>query len=452
MKIVIVGCGNVGKTITEHLSNEGHNIVVVDKKADVVNATCEAYDVMGVIGNGASYTTLMEAGIEQADLLIAVSSSDELNLLCCVIAKKAGNCQTIARVGNPAYNEEMEFIRKEMGIGLIVNPKLATAHEISRLIKYPSALQAYAFAKERVEIVKIPVKEDSILNNCALKNFSSTTGSEALVCVVQRGNDVIIPDGEFVLEAKDVISVVIPANQLSEFFRKVDFNTMRINNVIVVGGGTTIVYLGKMLDVMGIGMTIIERDRARCEELCELLPKACVVCGDGTDKDLLAEEGIERTGAFVAWTDFDEENIMLSMYAQSVSDAKIIAQVHRTNYDELIKTLDVGSILYPKNITAEYIVRYVRAMSNSMGSNVETLYHLIEGKVEALEFIVNDDEEGLIDVPLADLKLKENILICGIQHRGRTFTPKGHDVIQKGDSVIVLTTTFGLTKLRDILK
>ena len=452
MQIIIVGCGNVGKTITEHLCNEGHNIVVIDKKPEVVSTTCEMYDVMGVIGNGASYTTLMEAGIENTDLLIAVSDSDELNLLCCVIAKKAGNCQTIARIGNPAYNDEMEFIRKEMGISLIVNPKLATAHEISRLIKYPSALQAYAFAKERVEIVKIPVKEESILNNCALKDFAGTTGSEALVCVVERGQEVIIPDGEFVLQARDVISVVVPASQLSAFFRKVDFNNTRISDVMVIGGGTTVVYLGKMLDVMGINMTIIEKNRARCEELCELLPEACIVCGDGTDKDLLAEEGLEKTGAFVAWTDFDEENIMLSMYAQSVSDAKIIAQIHRTNYDELIKTLDVGSILYPKNITAEYIVRYVRAMSNSIGSNVETLYHLIEGKVEALEFVIREDVEGLVDVPLSEVKLKENILICGIQHRGRTITPKGHDKVQRGDSVIILTTTFGLTQIRDILK
>ncbi len=452
MQIIIVGCGNVGKTITERLSNEGHNITVVDKKPEVVNAVCESYDVMGVIGNGSSYTTLMEAGIEKADLLIAVSDSDELNLLCCVIAKKAGNCHTIARIGDPAYNDEMEFIRKELGISLIVNPKLATAHEISRLIKYPSALKAYAFAKERVEIVKIPVKEESILNNCALKDFAAKTGSEVLVCVVERGTEVIIPDGDFVLQERDVISVVVPSGQLDRFFRSVDYSKTRIHDVMVVGGGTTIVYLGRMLDEMGINMTIIERSRTRCEELCELLPKACIVCGDGTDKDLLAEEGLEKTGAFVAWTDFDEENIMLSMYAQSASKAKIIAQVHRTNYDELIKTLDVGSILYPKNITAEYIVRYVRAMSNTIGSNVETLYHLIEGKVEALEFIVKDDVEGLVDVPLAELKLKNNIIICGIQHRGRTFTPKGHDVIQKGDSVIILTTTFGLTKLRDILK
>jgi trk system potassium uptake protein TrkA len=272
-----------------------------------------------------------------------------------------------------------------------------------------------------------------------------------LVCIVERGGEVIIPDGDFILQAKDVISVVVPASQLMSFFRNIDYKKTRISDVIVVGGGTTTVYLGKMLDVMGINITIIEKNRARCEELCELLPNACIVCGDGTDKDLLAEEGIEKTGAFVAWTDFDEENIMLSMYAKSICDAKIISQVHRTNYDELITTLDVGSILYPKNITAEYVVRYVRAMSNTIGSNVETLYHLIEGKVEALEFVVREDVDGLVDVPLADLKLKENIIICGIQHQGRTFTPKGHDVIKKGDSVIIITTTFGLTKLRDIL-
>lgn len=452
MQIIIVGCGNVGKTITEHLSNEGHNIVVIDRKPEVVNATCEAFDVMGIVGNGASYNTLVNAGIEEADLLIAVSNSDELNLLCCVIAKKAGNCHTIARIGNPAYYKEMEFIRKEMGISLIINPKLATATEISRLIKYPSALKTYAFAKDRVEIVKIPVKGDCILNNCALKDLGTKTNAEALVCIVERGDEVIIPDGEFVLQEKDIISVVIPEAQLNDFFKRINYSKARIRSVMVVGGGKTSEYLGRFFEEMGIDLTIIEKNRERCEELCESLPKAVIVCGDGTDREILSEEELEKKDAFIAWTDFDEKNIMLALYANQMSDAKVIAQIHRTNYDEIIKTLDLGSVLCPKNITAEHIVRYVRAMSNTIGSNVETLYHLIEGKVEALEFIIREEIEGLVNIPLSELRLKENMLICGIQRRGRVFTPKGNDVIKKGDAVIVITTTSGLTKVRDIIQ
>ena len=452
MHIVIVGCGNVGKTITDHLSNEGHNIVVIDIKPEKVSATCEAYDVMGIVGNGASYRTLVDAGIEKADLLIAVSNSDELNLLCCVIAKKAGHCQTIARIGNPVYYREMEFIRKEMGISLIVNPKLATAREVLRLIKYPSALKTYAFAKERVEIVKIPVKGECILNNCALKDLSTKTKSEALVCIVERGDEVLIPDGEFVLREKDIVSVVVPEAQLNDFFKKISYANTRIKKVLMVGGVKTAEYIGTFLDEMGVELTLIERNRDRCEELCERLPKSVVVCGDGTDRDILTEEEIEKLDAFIAWTELDEENIMLALYAKQESKAKVIAQVHRTNYDEIIKSLDIGSVLCPKNITAEHIIRYVRAMSNTIGSNVETLYHLIEGKVEALEFIVREEVEGLVNIPLSELRLKDNILVCCIQRKNKTITPKGNDVIKKGDAVVVITTTSGLTHIRDIVK
>lgn len=452
MKIIIVGCGNVGKTLTEQLSSEGHNIVVVDIKPEKVHLISDTYDVLGIVGNGTSYHVLKEAGIEQADLLIAVAGSDELNLLCCVIAKKAGNCHLIARVSNPVYREEIDFIRKEMGISMIVNPELAIANEVARLIKYPSAMEVASFAKDRIELMKIRVKADSKLCNCCLKEMKERIGIKALVCMVERKDEVIIPNGNFCLCEGDLIYLVTPSREALNFLQKVNLYTEPVRDTMIVGGGQATVYLAEQLCSMGIHVKIIESNPKRCNELCELLPQAVIICGDGTDRDLLTEEEVESTGAFIAWTNIDEENIMLSLYVKSVSHAKVVTNIHRVNYDKIIKTMDIGSIIYPKNITTEYIIRYVRGMQNSLGSNVETLYRLIENRVEALEFIVKEDAVQLIDVPLSQLNIKDNVLICCIQRRGNIITPKGVDVIRPGDSVIVITTILGLRDINDILK
>ena len=452
MQIIIVGCGNVGRTLTEQLSQEGHNVTVIDIRPELVQTISDTYDVLGVEGNGASYKVLIEAGIESANLLIAVAGSDELNLLCCVIAKKAGNCQTIARVGNPVYQSEMDFIRKEMGISMIVNPELAAALEIGRLIKYPLALEVDSFAKEEIELMKLVVGADSKLCNCCLKNIKAKTGVDLLVCMVERGEDVIIPDGNFTLREKDVISIVTSSKEAQTYLRKMNFFSKRVRNVMIVGGGETTVYVANQLLEMGIHVKIIEMDKERCKELCELVPQAAVICGDGTDRELLIEEEAETMGAFVSWTNFDEENVMLALFVKSISHAKLITRIHRVNYDQIIKNLEIGSVLYPKNITSEYILRYVRAMQNSIGSNVETLYRLIENKVEALEFLVKEDATNITDKPLSVLDLRDDVIICGIWHKGKLITPKGNDVIRSGDSVVVVTTALGLRNLNDILK
>lgn len=452
MNIVIVGCGNVGKTLTEQLSREGHNIVIIDTKPNLVTSISNMYDVLGVVGNGASYSVQKDAGIEDADLLIAVAGSDELNLLCCLIAKKAGNCQTIARVGNPVYSKETEFIRKELGLSMIVNPELAAASEIARLIKFPSAMEVDAFAKGKIELMKLKITAESKFNHCSLRDISLKIGNDILICAVQRGEEVYIPNGNFVLEEKDLISIVTSSQRVLPFLKKMNLKGGRVKSTLIVGGGETIVYLADQLLSMGIQVKIIEMSRTRCEELCELVPKASIICGDGTDRDLLLEEGIGEVDSFIAWTNFDEENIMISLYAKSMTKAKIVAQVHRTNYDKIVENLEIGSVMYPKNITSEYIIRYVRAMQNSIGSNVETLYRLIENKVEALEFIVRDDAAAIIDKPLHELNLKNDLLICSINHNGNIITPRGQDIIRKGDSVVVVTTTTGLRDLNDILK
>lgn len=451
MQIIIVGCGNVGATLTEQLSKEGHNITVIDTDAQRAESVANRFDVMGVVGNGASFNVQNEAGIEEADLLIAVTTSDELNLLCCLIARKTGGCNTVARVRNPIYNREIGYIKEELGLSMVINPEYAAASEIARLLKFPSAIKVDTFAKGRVELLQCKIGEGSVLGGQPLTYISSGLHCDVLICSVERGEGVYIPSGNFELQEKDVITVVASSKKANEFFRKIGMATNRIKSCMIIGGGETTYYLAKQLLPMGISIKIIEQDKERCNELSDLLPQAMVIHGDGTERNLLYEEGLLQAHSFVSWTSLDEENIMLSLFAQSVSKAKTITKVHRIDYDEIIDKLDLGSVLYPKNITAEYILQYVRAMQNSIGSNVETLYRLIDGKVEALEFRVRERSE-LVGVPLKELQLKENVLIACISRRGIIITPGGQDTIEVGDTVAVVTTNQGFHDLRDILK
>ena len=451
MKIVIVGCGNVGTALVEQLSGEGHNITVVDEKEELVQGITNTYDIMGIIGNGAVYSVQLEAGVGEADLLIAVTGQDELNLLCCLIARKAGGCHTIARVSNPVYYKEIAFIKEELGLSLVINPQYAVAMEIARLLKFPSALEIDTFAKGRVELVKYRIPEDSVLCDMQLKDVSSRFKSDVLICVAERGEEVHIPDGNFALKAGDDITIVAASAKIAAFFKKIGVPTMRAKDAMVIGGGGTSYYLATLLLDMGVKVKIVDKSRARCEELCELVPNAMVICGDGTERDLLLEEGLAKAESVVSMMDFDEENIMLSLYAKSISKAKVITRIHRIAYDEIIENLNLGSIVYPKNITAENIVKFVRAMQNSIGSNIETLYQLIEDSVEALEFIIREDCP-FVGIPLQELKLKKNILVCSINHKGSISTPGGQSVIRVGDTVVIVTTTTGFHDIRDILE
>ena len=451
MKIIIVGCGNVGSTLAEQLSREGHDITVVDAREQMVDNITNSCDVLGIVGNGASFNVLSEAGVAGAHLLIAVTGSDELNLLCCLIAKKAGNCHTIARVSNPVYGREISFIKEELGLSMIINPQQAAAREMARLLKFPSAIKVDSFAKSRVELVTYRIEEGNPLCNMMLKDMGSHLHCDVLVAIVERGEEVIIPDGNFELKAKDEISIVGTQMNTVAFFKKLGAPTASAKEVLIIGGGRTTIYLTKQLLEMGIKVKIIERDEKRCEELTEMLPKALIICGDGTDKELLMEEGVVETGAFITTTNFDEENIMLSLFAKSISKAKRITKVHRISYDELIDSLDVGSIIYPKYITAEHIIKYVRAMRNSMGSNIETLYRLNDNQVEAMEFVIKEDSP-VVGIPLQELRLKPNMLIACITHKGQVTTPNGQSVIEVGDTVILVTTTTGLHDIRDAVR
>ena len=451
MQIIIVGCGKVGYTLVEQLSGENHNIVVVDIKEERVRSITDELDAMGVIGNGASYQTLLEAGIKQADLLIAVTNSDEQNLLCCVIAKKAGNCKTIARVRNPIYHEELEFLRQELGLAMIINPEMASAAEIARIFQFPSAIKVDTFAKGRIEMLHFRVTAECKLNHYKLIHIRTTLKCEVLVCTVTRGDEVMIPRGDFVFEEGDMVSIVSTPANANDFFRKIGINTGRVHSAMIVGGGTISYYLARRLLAVGIDTKIIESDMERCEQLSELLPKATIINGNGIDQNLLLQEGLDNVQGFAALTGLDEENIFLSLYAKKSSKAKVVTKVNRITFNSVLDDLKLDSITYPRLLTAEFIIKYARSMNASLNSNVENLYKLQNGKVEALEFLIKEENPRLTNIPLMNLPIKKNILVCCINRHNRIIIPGGQDVIQPGDSVIVVLTDERLHDITDIL-
>ena len=451
MNIIIIGCGKVGLTLAELLAAEKHDVVLVDESSQKLSSVPEEIDALRILGNGASINTQIEAGIETADILIAVTGSDELNLLCCLIAKKAGHCHTIARVRNPIYNKELDFIKVKLGISMIINPELTAAIEISRLLRFPSAIKIDTFAKGRVELLKFRIRSEFGLDGMPINQIAGHSNSNILICAVERGDDIFIPGGDFILRNNDLLSIMASPQNSVAFFHRIGFKTNQVKNAMIVGGGKIGYYTAKLLLDMNIDVRIVENDRDRCEELSLLLPDATIICGDGTDKQLLMEEGLPQAESFVTLTGLDEENILLSLFAQANSHAKLVTKVTKIAFTEIINNLDIGSVIYPKHLTADYILQYVRAMSNSIGSNVETLYQILDNKAEALEFAIHETSD-VTDIPLSDLTLKSNLLIGSINRGGKTWIPRGQDTIQVGDTVIIVTTQKGLGDIRDILK
>lgn len=451
MEIIIIGCGKVGLTLADQLVKENHNVVMVDTSSERLQSLSEDIDAIKLLGNGASISTQMEAGIETADILIAVTGSDEMNLLCCLIARKAGRCHTIARVRNPVYNNEINFIKEQLGISMIINPEMAAAGEISRILRFPSAIKIDRFAKGKVELLKFKIRPEFRLDGLSVMDVDSQLRCDVLISGMERGDEVAIPDGKFVLKDGDVVSIIASPRNSAEFFRKIGIHTNQVKNTLIVGGGTIAYYLAKQLSSMHIRVKIVEKDKKRCEALSELLEDTLIINGDGTDRRLLVEEGIQSAESFVTLTSLDEENLFLAMFAKEVSAAKLVTKVNRIAFDELIGKLDLGSVIYPKFITADYILQYVRAMQNTIGSNVETLYHILEGRAEALEFRIREDSE-VTGVPLMNIRLKSNLLIGCINRGGQIHIPRGQDCILKGDTVIVVTSQKGLHDIRDILK
>ncbi len=451
MNIIIVGCGKVGEKLAEQLSREeNQNITIIDLKHEVVQDLINKYDLTGITGNGASIDTLLEAGVKDAELLIAVTGSDELNLLTCLIAQKTGGCQTIARVRNPEYKKEMRLIQRDLGLALIINPEQTAADEIARVLKFPSAIQISQFAKGRIEILKFRIPDGSILENMPVYNIPSKLKTDMLLCGVERGEEAFIPKGNFVLQSGDIISIIAHPKEVTELFKTIGLKTHRVKNTIIVGGGETGYYLAKNLLKSGISVKIIDKDYDRCEKLSQLLPKATIICADGTDSSTLLEEGITQTESLVALTNIDEENILLSLFAKSKSDAKIITKINRIDYNEVISNLDLDTIVYPKNITAERIVHFVRSKINTIGSNIETMHKILDDKAEALEFYISQNSP-VLGIPLENLHLKENVLVACINRNGKIIIPRGKDEMQSGDTVIVITTSTGMNDISDII-
>lgn len=451
MNIIIVGCGKVGYTLVEQLSGEDHDIVVIDTREEKVNALTDDLDAMGIVGNGISYQTLQEAGIGRADLLIAVTGSDEQNLLCCIIAKKAGHCKTIARVRNPIYNKERTFLREELGLAMIINPEFATASEIARIFQFPSAVKIDTFSKGRIEMMHFRVTKTCLLNNYELIHIRTTLKCDVLVAMVKRNEEILIPKGDFVFQEGDIVSIVTTPPKASEFFHKIGIGTNRVHTAMIVGAGTIAYYLARRLLSVGIETKIIDLDPARCEQLSELLPKATIICGDGTDERLLLQEGLDSVDGFAALTGLDEENILLSLYAKKTSHAKIVTKVNRITFNSVLNDLTLDSIAYPRLQTADIITKYVRSMNASLNSNVENLYILEDGRAEALEFTILEHSE-VTDTPLEKLRIRKNILICCISRRNQVIIPGGQDMLQVGDSVIVVLTNSRLNDIREILE
>lgn len=451
LKIIIVGCGKVGRNLVQQLSKEGHDITVIDQDGSMVQQMTNLYDVMGIEGNGASYSIQIEAGIKESDLIIAVTESDELNLLCCTIATQVGNCAAIARVRTPDYSKEVGYLREKLGLAMIINPELEAAREMARILYLPTSLEVNSFAHGQAELIKFKIPEGNPLDGLAIHDMGRKFSTDILIGAVERGGDVHIPSGNFIMHSGDVVSFVSRRRKAREFFDNLGLNTKQVKTTMIIGGGRAAFYLADQLIRAGISVKIIEANKERCDELSTLLPKAIIINGDGTDQELLREEGLEDVESFVPLTGIDEENIMLTLYAKKVSSAKVITKINRITFTDVISSLDLGSVIYPKYITSEAIIAYVRAKKASMNSNIETLYHMYDSRVEAIEFYVKE-KSAVTDVPLKDLTMKDNILIPFINRNGSILLPSGQDSIQVGDTVMIITTNTGFDDIQDILK
>lgn len=451
MKIVIAGIGKFGKELTEHLSKENHDITVIDKKAETIEEIVNLYDVMGYCGNSASYETQINTGVGKADLFVATTSSDEVNILCCLVAKKLGATQTIARIRNPEYAVQAQIMREELGISLTLNPDLDTAREIFRILQFPSALKVESFANGKVDLVEIKLEKDSLLNNKSLMEIKNKFNVKILVCAVKRGNDVIIPKGDFVLQEGDYVYITSSTKEINNDFRKLKLFKNKLKSALIIGGGKKTFYLASLLLDNDISVKIIEKNKDVCKQLSEQLDDALIINGEGTNQNLLLEEGIENVDALITLTGMDETNIIISSFARNLNCNKVITKVNNTNYDLILNSVGLDSVISPKNIFSSHVIRYARGANKKRGSEFKTLYRLVGNKVEALEFVISKPTK-YTSVPLKDLKIKENHLLACIIRANKVIIPSGKDTLEPLDSVIIITTNTSIKDISDILE
>ncbi len=451
MKIVISGAGRVGCTLTGFLTNEGHDITVIDKNGQLVDEVVNRYDVLGIVGNGASVDVQKEAGVDKCDFFISVATTDEGNIMSCTVARALGAKHTVSRVRNPDYYTQADFMKANLGIGMISNPELEAAFEIERIIRFPAALKVQRFSGRKVEMIELKINPDNPLIGVSLWEFRQKIGINIIVCAVQRGDEVIIPDGNYAFKEGDKIHVTGSHEELLSLMRAIKLQQKKIKSVMLIGGGDIAYYLARRLIKLGISTRIIEQNRDRCDYLAGELPKARIIHGDGTDTELLTDEDIDNVDACVALTGNDEENILVSIFGSTRNVDKTISKVNRMSFIEMIPKLGFdGSLVSPVNATALHILAHVRATENAMGSSLNTLYKIVDNKTEVIEFTATDGFEGA-DTTLMELKLKSGLIVAGIIRNDELILPVGSSVIKPGDRVIIVTTNEGIGDLNDIL-
>ncbi|MBP3380128.1 MAG: Trk system potassium transporter TrkA [Ruminococcus sp.] len=450
MEIIIVGGGKVGGALAEVLCDE-HNVVVVDRNEKRITSLTNDFDVKGVTGNCLRTDILDSADVAKCNIFIAVTDSDEVNILSCLIARKMKARHCIARVRNPEFDKQLVFMREELGISMMVNPDYDSANEIAKILRYPEAINIESFANGRVDLAEIKITSGSILENIALTQLSRRLRLDVLICAVQRGEEVIIPHGNFVLKAGDKIHMTASHSNMVKFFKSISsaYREKRVKSAVLIGGGRVGYHLAQQLREMGVKVKIIESDETRCDELSERLNRVSIIHGDGTNHDVIREERVYEADAVVSLTGIDEENILMSLLAKNNGVEKVVTKVNRMNLMQLSETLDLDSIISPKTITVNQILQYVRAKQNSEGNNITTLYRLVNDRLEAIEFVVRERRE-YIGIPLKKLKLREGLLIVSIVRGNELIIPKGDDCLMVNDSVVVVTTNKGFGDLKQI--
>lgn len=450
MKIIIIGGGKVGYTLAKQLSTENHDIIVIDNNINALNHADETLDVMCIKGNGASVEVMQQANVAYSDLLIAVTDGDELNMICCVIGKKLGAKHTVARIRNTDYSSKHNMLKEELELDLVINPEMDAAAEIALLLQFPFAANVETFANNMLEMVEFRVLESDPIINIKLMDLTKKLPSKVLFCSVRHKNEIIIPKGNYVFEIGDVVYVIGERSGISKFFKFLGRSSQRAKNITIVGGSRISIYLTWLLTEIGVNVKVIELNNNRCVLLSEVLPQALIICGDGTDQEVLDNENIRSTDAFIALTDRDEENLISSIYAHQCGVPKVILKINRINYIPIVNQLGLDSIISPKYTAANNILRYVRALNNSRGSAVEKLYKILDDEAEVAEFTANNSTKFL-ETKLKDLSLKENILIAAIVRNKKIIIPYGNDIIKDRDKVIVITKKGFISDLNDIL-
>lgn len=453
MRILVVGIGKLGMMLAENLAKEDHDVVVLDNDDAVIQRCEDTLDVLCVRGNGCNASSLLEAGVDKTDIIIATTATDEINMLCSLMAKRLGAQYAIARIRDPEYNESLTLMQRELGIDMAVNPERATALEISRLLRFPFASTIESFAKGRVEMVAFKVTDDDVIANHSLKDLTQKSHSlpRVLYAVVERGDDVYIPNGDFIIHAGDRVHVAADMFTITKYFHALGRGTLRIRDVMLLGGGRISYYLSKMIAPIGMRVSLFEINQAKAQMLGELLPEVNVIYGDGTDQDLLEQEGLRQMDAFVTLCDRDEENLLTGLHAVRAGVPKVIVKNNRVAYSEIINNLGLDTIVSPKSITCGYILRYVRARVNGSGAKVEKLYRLVDDRVEAMEFVARAGDP-YIGVPLKNLRVRPGTLVAVIVRHGKVIVPFGNDHIDAGDSVVIIACESGVSDLNEVIR